>query len=100
GTRKFLRRNAAQPADFAGNHFGSALPLRIGPASCEALRALDEFCAAWGSWIFHRLQCAGRAAVVESRQENFTAHDHGASSDLAGLRPVRRVDRQQTWPTT
>ncbi len=55
---------------------------------------VGEICAARRSRIFHRLQPAGRAIVVEPREKHSAAHDDGIGSDLAHLRSSGCVDGQ------
>src|SRR6266436_9049805 len=90
---QLLRRDATEPADFAGNSRSLARPVSTRPPTAHSLRLLGEFCSPRPDGIFVCLQHAGRAALAGAREKHSAADNHRNIASLGNRPPVRSLER-------
>src|SRR5260370_20665243 len=97
-TWQLLRRDAAEPADFAGNSRSLASPISTRSAAAHSLRLLGEFCSPRPDGVFVCLQQSSRAAPPGAFEKYSPANNPRNIASLGDCLPARRLHRRPLRP--
>src|SRR5882762_6317865 len=97
---QLLRRDAAEPADFAGNSRSLARPVSTRPAAADSLRLLGEFCSPRPDGVFVCLQQSSRAAPVGALEKYSAFDNHRNIASLGDCHPAWSLERGTPRPFT